>query len=376
MPLPRTYDDQNSPVPLSTSQVRVLQLLADGAWLRRGRVEEETGTTTGLSDLLIAGYVTKEEVDLDGLIETTWGITSKGRTALERTAPVIGIGRNGEQMALERPKIGAVAPWFGGCRREAEAVGESLRGCAFVAVPFCGGLSEVPAIVAAGAQAVALNDAHRHLINMARCIADSRLGPQMWRRLRRMPFSYKTLSIAQAYCAVNEPDDEPDLECAFHYFICAWMARSAEAGKAKEFQAGLAIRWGAGGGNSVLRFHSAVFSLRAWRAILQRCSFSADDAFAFLGRINDRCDAGVYVDPPWPEVGKGYEHRFSDAEHERLQRTLHEKFTRARVVVRSGGGPLIERLYPRTSWRWLEMGGRSQANKVATEWLISKNIGT
>jgi site-specific DNA-adenine methylase len=326
-----------------------------------------------LAGLASLGLVIDREIDVDGLKVRTWAITELGRTRLANAATVaLPTERSGDD---ELPDITALAPWFGSARRIAAAVGEALRGCAWVGVPFCGGLSEIGEILAAGANAVGLNDAHRHLVNLARVAADSDQGAQLYRRLRRQPFAAEVLRDAQAYCAENEPDgfdDKGDFTAAFYYFICAWMSRSAEAGKAREFDAGLAIRYGGGGGNSVLRYWNAVGGLRAWRWILSRCSFSSDDAFEFLGRCNDRDDAGIYIDPPWPAPGAGYKHKFDEEQHRRLAARLLE-FKKARVVVRTGGGALVEALYPRSLWRWGESAGRTQGNRVYTEWLLVRN---
>lgn len=360
--------------PLTVPQLRILRELAGGAALTAAKLEDRAGGASDLRALASRGYVVEEELDLDGITERSWSITPLGKVAVAGSA----VPARARDAGIEVPAIGCIAPWFGGCRKIAEAIGGLFRGVAWVGVPFAGGLSEIPWMLAAGVNAIALNDAHRHLINLARCMADPYAGARLYRRLRRQPFAAVTLRDAQAFCAMREPDVgafiDIDEEAAFHYFIAAWMSRSAEAGKRREFEAGLAIRYGAGGGNSVLRYANATgFGIRAWRAILSRCSFSADDCFEFLARCNDRADGGIYADPPWPVVGAAYKHGFSDEQHEQLAEALL-RFKASRVVVRTGGGPLIERLYTRAQWRWLANAGRDQANAVATEWVHLRNV--
>lgn len=361
--------------PLTVPQLRILRELAGGALLTAAKVDARAGGASDLRALAARGLVTRERIELDeGARETVWRIAPLGQAALGGAA----VPARAADTEIEVPEIGAVAPWFGGCRRIAEAIGGLFKGVAWVGVPFAGGLSEIPWMLRAGVNAVALNDAHHHLMNMARTMADPVAGPRMARRLRRQPFAAEVLRDAQAFCAAREPDVgamiDIDEEAAFHYFVSAWMSRSAEAGKKREFGAGLAIRWGAGGGNSVLRFANAAgFGIRAWRAILSRCSFSADDCFDFLARCNDRADGGIYADPPWPGVGAAYKHGFSDEQHAQLADAL-TRFERARVVARTGGGALIERLYPRARWAWLANAGRDQANAVAAEWVHLRNV--
>jgi hypothetical protein len=365
---------------LSVAQVRILQVLAASMGVSRGKLEARAGGATDLEVLQKAGLVAPVALDIDGAAEKAWCITGAGEARLAAVAPAAlpEDGAKGRPGRFEQPRIGAVVPWFGSSRRYASAVGEQFKGISWVGVPFCGGLSEIPSILAAGVNAMALNDKHGHLINLMRVMASPEAGPRLYRQLRRAPFCASILKSAQDYCDAHplrrpaSPDYPPDYQAAVSYFISAWMARSAEAGKDGEFKAGLAIRYGAGGGNSAVRFQNAVFSIRAWRTILGRCSVSCDDAFDFLARCNDREDGGIYSDPPWLVVGDAYKIKFSEPEQVRLAEAL-VGFKKARVVIRTGGGKLIERLYPRSKWKWLEVAGRDQANSVKVEYLLRRN---
>ena len=48
------------------------------------------------------------------------------------------------------------------------------------------------------------------------------------------------------------------------------------------------------------------------------------------------------------------------------------RFRRVRLVVRTGGGPLIEELLPHGRWAWKAMAGRTQDNRGLEEQLIIK----
>jgi site-specific DNA-adenine methylase len=279
-------------------------------------------------------------------------------------------------------KVTTLVPWFGSNRMLAATVGRQLAGCAWVAVPFAGGMSEVPHI---GARTLLVNDLHRHLINLARTVADPVAGPKLYRRLRRRLFHPDDLARAQARCRAREhgPEQigqlfggawnenaEPQLDWAEDYFVAAWMSRSGVAGTGGEFTGGLAVRYNAGGGDSVVRFQNAARGLVAWRREFRRCQFTTEDAFAVIERrVKDADGTGVYCDPPFPGPGDAYAHTFGEDGQRRLARLL-AGFTKARVVARFYDHPLIRELYPEGRWRWLRQAGRKQTNDAAPEVLI------
>jgi DNA adenine methylase len=279
-------------------------------------------------------------------------------------------------------KIGALAPWSGSNRLLAAAVGQALAGCSWCGVPFCGGLSE---LVHIDCRTGVANDLHRGIVNMALATAHPILGPQLYRRLRRLAFHPDTLADAQTRCrarqAVGRPHREemPDIEYAVDYFVVAWMARNGTAGTRGELDAGLSTRWDAGGGDSVVRFQGAIAGLVEWRRILARWTFDCRDAFEFIGKIKDAADTGCYVDPPFPGVGRGYLHNAGQTAadeltwHTRLRDAL-DRFRLTRVVCRFYDHEVIRQLYPEPGWRWQRLtGGKNQANKEAPEVLLIRN---
>lgn len=272
-------------------------------------------------------------------------------------------------------KVTALAPWFGSNRSLAHRVGHELRGCNWVAVPFAGGMCELRHLTA---RTILVGDQHRHVINLANVLRSDEYGPMLIRELRRVPFHADALAHAQAVCRAAEGKRFGALGedwgvCyaeALSYFVCCWMGRASKAGTGDEFRSGLSVRWDAGGGDSATRFRSAVESLRDWRAIMPRCTFVVTDAFAMLDKVKDQAGCGVYCDPPFPDVGDEYRHKFTEAQHRELARRL-SAFKKARVVARFYRHPLVEELYPAPHWRWLELaGGKTQANKAAPEVLL------
>lgn len=274
--------------------------------------------------------------------------------------------------------INALASWYGSNRMLSRHVGEELSGCSWVGVPFSGGMSELQHITA---RTILVSDLHRHVINLARVVAS---GANIARKLSGMPFHEDVLSSAQLYCSVMETQDTSQLteadrwDWAVNYFICCWMGRSGKAGTTDEFKGGPAIRWNAGGGDSNVRYRSAIRGLVEWRRIMQRCTFETTDVFEFLARCIDQLGHGLYLDPPFPGVGRKY--RFNAGKTDVSEREWHTRlrddllrFTSTRVVLRFYDHPLIRELYPdstSTRWHWRFLTGRDQANNDKAEVLI------
>lgn len=271
--------------------------------------------------------------------------------------------------SVSKHKTKALAGWFGAARTIAEHVGEALRGCKWVGVPFAGGMSELLHI---NASTILVNDLHRHIVNLARIVANDELRPKLIKDLGRMPVHCDVLEECQRFCK-EVPDPWDNYKAAVAYFVCCWMGRGGNAGKEDEFEGGLSYRWMTGGGDSAVRFRSATESLAAWDDIMPRCTFICVCAFEFLeeAQKRDRSESGLYLDPPWPDDGDGYKHKFSETDHRRLAAMLAE-FKETRVVIRYGDHPLIRELYPESKWSWQEISGRTQANNAKAEVLITR----
>jgi DNA adenine methylase len=267
------------------------------------------------------------------------------------------------------PAINALLPYFGSARLVAPQIGRALDGCTWVGVPFLGGGPELAHV---DARTIVANDLHRGAVNLAIVAASPVLGYTLRRRLKGFPFHAEMLRICQEYCRSREPGGGPDLEHAIAYFVCCWMGRSGQAGTPKEFSGGLPVRWDANGGDSAVRYRSAVASLRDWRRVLARVNFTCMDAFDFLAKCHDRPGHGIYCDPPWPDDGDEYTHRFDEAHHRRLAATL-SAYREARVVCRFGDHSLVRELYPESAWRWATLDGRTSANKAKAEVLLTLN---
>jgi DNA adenine methylase len=283
-------------------------------------------------------------------------------------------------MARTTKTVTALAPWFGAARIIAERVATHLDGCDWVGVPFAGGMTELLYIKA---RTMMVSDLHRHVINLGRVVQDDKARRDLVKLLNDTPFHPDTLRIAQGVCGLLTPvypfspeHDTPRVAQAAAYFICSWMGRSGKAGTDDEFKGGPAYRWDSGGGDSAVRFRSAIRALGEWGRVFRRATFHTFDVFEFLTKVKDAPGIGVYCDPPFPEVGDSYTHKFTEADHRRLAEKL-TAFQHARIVCRFYDHPLIRELYPESAgWVWHHLNGRDQKNNATKpEVILVRNGG-
>ncbi len=270
--------------------------------------------------------------------------------------------------------ITTLAPWYGGNRMMAHHVGAALDGCSWVGIVFAGGMPEVPHI---RARTLLVNDLHRHVINLARVVADDGLRPLLVRHLARRAFHPDELRLSQLVCKDRDPDPQfPDVQMAAAYFVCCWMGRSGKAGSADEFNGRPSVRWKSDGGDSMVRYQSALRALVPFSQSLRRCTFETMDAFDFLDRCEDLNGHGIYCDPPFPEVGRHYKHNSGNTDELAWHTILMDRllgFQKARIVCRFYDHPMIRTLYPEGEWVWHRFTGRTQANNDAPEVLVVRN---
>jgi len=204
-----------------------------------------------------------------------------------------------------------------------------------------------------------VNDLHGNLINLARVIQDPKLGPQLYRRLRRtwnhegafydsrdrISAADEEVGLFGAASATLDP-----LERAYHYFVVSWQGRNGVAGTARvNYQP--AVRWTSGGGHGGIRFKNAVDSIPAWRRRMRSMTILQRDLFEIVPRVEDQEGTVMYVDPPYLRDGGArsgsceYEHEFADGDHFRLARELR-RFKKVRIVVSYYDHPLLRELYP------------------------------
>lgn len=228
------------------------------------------------------------------------------------------------------------------------------------------------------ARTIVVGDLHRHVINLARCVADDELRVGLMNRIASTPYHPDVLARCQEYCRRREageeahPNDCPQAWAA-DYFVTAWMARSGDAGTDREFESSYSVRWDRGGGDSLVRFRNAGRELLRWNGIMKGCQFVCLDAFEFLGSVKDTPETGLYLDPPFHGPGDKYRHKFGVDEHVRLE-SLLSSFARTRVVVRMYDTPLVRGLYSEGPWKYHVREGRKQSNGTGNELFVTRNV--
>lgn len=245
-------------------------------------------------------------------------------------------------------KIKGLVPWFGGKRNLAPTIVELIGKHRIYWEPFCGSMAVL--LVKPPCVMETVNDLHGDLINLARVIQNKNLGPQLYRRLRRIFMSeqlFQEAAIRYHSRRYFAETGNLDLDRAYDYFLCAWLGRNGVAGT-QSYNQGFCVRYTAKGGHAAKRWQSAVNSIPAWRRRLANVTILRRDAFELLERINDSKDTAIYIDPPYLEKGAKYIHDFEKKDHERLAEILN-RFCKAKVIVSYYEHPKLEELYK--SWQ-------------------------
>lgn len=258
-------------------------------------------------------------------------------------------------------KITAIAPWFGGKRNIAMTIVEELGPHRVYWEPFCGSMSVLMAKPPCVMETV--NDLHGDLINLARVIQDERLGSQLYRRLRRTLMSEVLHQEAAVRYRAHRygKDMTPDVDCAYDYFLCAWLGRNGVAGT-QSYNQGFCVRYTANGGRAATRWTSVVESIPAWRRRLRNVTVLCRNGFEILARLNDEPGSVCYCDPPYLVKGAKYVHDFTAEQHEELAAAVH-RFKYTRVVVSYYDHPRLAELYPDWTKRTIEVT-KSLVNRV------------
>lgn len=265
---------------------------------------------------------------------------------------------NEQTQALDRPKIGALAPWFGGKRNLAAEIVAELGAHSAYWEPFCGSSAVLFAKPESAMETV--NDLHGDLTNLLRVVAsDACFG--LYERLLRTGCAEVLFDEAKQRIAVAGPGDEPDADRAYWYFLVSWMGRNGTAGT-RRINYQMAVRWTANGGHGPRRFASVVESLPWFHRRLRNVLVLRRDAFEVLAKIEDAPGTALYVDPPYlmetrglgrrggRDGGSAYKHDLSAGDHERLRDAL-SRFLKSRVVVSYYDSPKVRDLYGRWTVR-------------------------
>lgn len=250
---------------------------------------------------------------------------------------------------MKEPAVKALAPWAGSKRTIANRIVEAIGPHRAYFVPFCGSMADLLAKPRATMETV--NDLHGDLINLARVIRHPKLGPTLYKHLRRTLFAEELANEAIAWYRAEglrpSVPNEPDWERAAKFAMSAWMGRNGTIGT----NAGnnFCVRYTANGGQPATRWRNWVAGIPWFHKRLQGVIILRQDGFAMLERIEDVNGIAIYVDPPYITKSFRYEYDFAEVDHDRLAKAL-SRFKHARVVVSYYDCPEVDRLYPRELW--------------------------
>lgn len=242
----------------------------------------------------------------------------------------------------DRPKIKAIAPWFGGKRTLAQEIATELGPHRVLWDMCCGSLAVTMACEPCVMETAV--DLHGDLTNLACVIQHPTEGPRLYRRLRRTMMSEVLFNEAADRIRSVGPPDEIDADRAADYMLTTWLGRNGVAGTSS-YNHGFCVRYTANGGHAAKRWDSVTRSLLAWRRRLRNVTILRRDIFEVLPRIEDRKGTAIYVDPPYLKKGASYLHDFDEQQHVRLAEML-QRFHESRVVVSYYDDPLLGELYP------------------------------
>lgn len=239
---------------------------------------------------------------------------------------------------------GAICPYFGAKRMLASRIVSEMGGHRCYWELFAGSMAVLLAKPQAAMETV--NDLFGDLINLGRVLRDPKLGPQLYRRLRRTWFSEPDHRLAAEVVRGfgNAPAGEAlDIGRAYNFMVCSWMGRNGVTGT-QSYNQGFAKRFTGRGGGGAVRFAAAVDSMPAWRRRMRRVTILSTDSFELLERIDDEEGTVIYADPPYVKKGATYVHDFKAGDHVRLARGL-SGFQQARVLVSYYDCPEVRALY-------------------------------
>ncbi|MBN1392801.1 MAG: DNA adenine methylase [Sedimentisphaerales bacterium] len=273
-------------------------------------------------------------------------------------------------------KIGALAPWFGGKRNLAPTIIKLLGKHRVYWEPFCGSmavlLNKEPCVMET------VNDLHGDLINLARVVQNEDTALKLFGRLKRtMMHEQLHTEAANRYRArgYSSQSDEPNIDRAYDYFLCAWMGRNGVAGT-QSYNQGFCVRYTANGGHAAKRWRSVIDSIPAWYHRLCNVTILNRNAFEILGRIEDKEGTAIYIDPPYLVKGAKYIYDFKPEEHYKLAEALR-RFEKSRVVVSYYDHPQLAEMYPGWSQHKIDVskamsnaGSRGEKDVRAVEVLL------
>ncbi len=252
-----------------------------------------------------------------------------------------------EMTTIEKPRISALAPWFGGKRTLAPAIVEELGPHTAYWEPFCGSCAVLFAKPPLAFEQI--NDLHGDLINLAMVLASDRWQDLCSLALRTLPAESLYLTCRDRLRSEKDrlPPASPehvgqaDVDRAWAYLVVSWQGLNGTAGT-NTYNQHWSVRWSSAGGR--WGWSRVPETIPWWHQRLRHVTILHRDAFGVLDKIRDAAGVAIYIDPPYVAKSDRYLHDFEPADHERLARSL-SRFREARIVVSYYDHPEIRRFY-------------------------------
>lgn len=270
-------------------------------------------------------------------------------------------------MEVNKMKIKALAPWFGGKRSLASAIVEQLGKHRVYWEPFCGSMAVL--FAKSPCEMETVNDLHGDLINLAKVVQDKDIGFQLYNKLSRTLCAEQFFRESkEKWMSAEKVGGDIDIQRAYDYFVVSWMGLNGVSGTQRcNYQ--FALRWCVGGGQCARRWRSVVESMPAWHKRLQNVLIIQRDAFGVLNNIKDEEHTVVYCDPPYFDKSDKYLHDFGDEEHKRLAQSVN-RFKKARVFISYYDDPQLKPLYE--GWHRIHLAKSRQSLRNVTRGLKKK----
>lgn len=259
-------------------------------------------------------------------------------------------------MALTMPtgsrgRIGALAPWYGGKRSLAPKIVAALGPHDAYFEPFCGSMAVLFAKPECRHEVV--NDLHRDLVNVARCLQVPALARELLGRLHFTLAAEELYRESRAKVLAPFAGELGDVERAYHALVTWWLGRNGMAG-CRQTRTNFCARFTKRGGSGGVRWRTLVGSVPRFAARLARVDVLNRDGVGVLDQVADEPGTAVYCDPPYLHKSSQYACDFAAADHDRLAAAA-ARFTKARVVVSYYPHPRLAELYPAPHWRRVEL---------------------
>jgi DNA adenine methylase len=290
------------------------------------------------------------------------------------------LSKKGHSAMAEEMKVKGIYPGFGSKRGMAALISHQLGPHRAYWEPFCGSMAVLLAKPVCTSETVC--DLHGDLINLAQVIQDKKLGPALYRWLRRTLVSEELYDLSAIRMRDYRNGDNGkmngtlSLDRAYHFFVGSWLGRNGLQGTTKVGHS-FTRRFTMNGGHSGTRFAAAVDSIPAWRRRMREVTILEPTCgLEICEKIDDANGISIYCDPPYLAKGAEYLHDFKPEDHLRLAKALN-RFKRTRVVVSYYAHPMLEKLYPlwtvidcKRSGALSNQGSRGKKSSVSPEVLL------